>query len=258
MHKNAEIQFRLKEVAAQHDVRVIFAAASGHHADGIALPNERIDIRFAYLRPTREYLRVQEREETIAPVETDGIQLTGWDVRKWLREIAQASPHVFAWANSPKVYVSEFELDKRLPALTDQHLAMRPLMHHLTEHSAKLYHVYLGPNAGQVELTVQRYLEMAHTILSARWLHERESYPPRDFDNLLTQLEGHPQLADLQEIQKQLTENHNNHSIDPPEALSEFLFKTLQTCLYSAGNLKGAQEQYSDVNALFYELTQAF
>ncbi|MFW5659547.1 MAG: DNA polymerase beta superfamily protein [Bacteroidota bacterium] len=256
MTKPSEIQFRLKEAATQHGVQVVFAVASGHHADGIALPEQRIEIRFAYLRSLEDYLRVQEQDETIAPVETADILLTGWDIRKWLRQIGEVSPHVFAWVHSPAVYTAEYELDTRLKALAESRLAMRPLMHHFTELGAKLYHVYLGPHAGQAELTVQRYLEMAHTILCARWLQERETYPPRDFSVLLSQLEGNPHHQPLQEMHQRILSGENPAVDTPSQAVSEFLFKTLQTCLYGAVNLKGGRKQMGELDALFYELVQ--
>ena len=95
---------RLETIEKEQGIRVLFAAEAGSRAAGTHWESSDFDVRFLYLRPREEYLRLDPLPDTLEYPLEEGWDLCGWDLRKALQQIHKGSPQLFEWLYSPVVY----------------------------------------------------------------------------------------------------------------------------------------------------------
>ena len=59
------IQQKLDEIEQKEQVRVLLSVESGSRAWGFASPDSDYDVRFIYVRPQAEYLRLEKQRDVI-------------------------------------------------------------------------------------------------------------------------------------------------------------------------------------------------
>jgi predicted nucleotidyltransferase len=95
---------KLQDVEAKHDVRVLYACESGSRGWGFASPDSDYDVRFIFVRPAREYLRVMPVRDVIEETPGPVFDVNGWDVRKALQLLAKGNATLVEWISSPVMY----------------------------------------------------------------------------------------------------------------------------------------------------------
>lgn len=60
-----EIQVKLDEIEQRENVRILLAVESGSRAWGLSSPDSDYDVRFVYQRVRKDYLRLDEKKDTI-------------------------------------------------------------------------------------------------------------------------------------------------------------------------------------------------
>ena len=60
-----EINEKLNEIEQKEGVRILHAVESGSRAWGFASPDSDYDVRFVYVRPAEDYLRLDEPRDVI-------------------------------------------------------------------------------------------------------------------------------------------------------------------------------------------------
>ena len=78
------INNKLKTLAAEKKVDILFACESGSRAWGFASPDSDYDVRFVYTHPLEWYLGLSENKDSINIMEGD-FDAVGWELRKKLR-----------------------------------------------------------------------------------------------------------------------------------------------------------------------------
>lgn len=98
------ILYKLNELEKKENVRILLAVESGSRAWGFASPDSDYDVRFIYVRPKAEYLRLEKTRDVIElPIE-GALDINGWDLDKTLRLLHGSNPTLFEWFSSPIVY----------------------------------------------------------------------------------------------------------------------------------------------------------
>ena len=95
---------KLKQIEKDYNVRVLLAVESGSRAWGFASPDSDYDVRFIYVRPETEYLRLEAVRDVIELPVNDELDINGWDLQKTLRLLYRSNPTLFEWFSSPIVY----------------------------------------------------------------------------------------------------------------------------------------------------------
>ena len=99
-----EIEEKLKEIERKEKVRILFAAESGSRAWGFASPDSDYDVRFIYVRPAEDYLRLEGIRDVIEWQLDEVLDINGWDLKKALVHFQKGNATLFEWAVSPIVY----------------------------------------------------------------------------------------------------------------------------------------------------------
>ena len=74
------IQKELAQIEQTQNVRILLAVESGSRAWGFASPDSDYDVRFIYVRPKADYLRLEKNKDVIElPIEGE-LDINGWDL----------------------------------------------------------------------------------------------------------------------------------------------------------------------------------
>ena len=77
-------------------------AGMGKTKDGQKL-SQYYDVRFIFVRPVEDYLRVEELPDYIDAELNEVYDINGWDLKKFCKQLFKSNPVIFEWANSPIV-----------------------------------------------------------------------------------------------------------------------------------------------------------
>ena len=99
-----EINDKLNEIEEKDGVRVLHAVESGSRAWGFASPDSDYDVRFVYVRPKEDYIRLDEPRDVIEWQLDEVLDINGWDLRKALKLFSKGNATVFEWSGSPITY----------------------------------------------------------------------------------------------------------------------------------------------------------
>ena len=59
------VQIKLKEIENKEQVKILYAVESGSRAWGFASSDSDYDVRFIYIRPKIEYLKLEDKKDFI-------------------------------------------------------------------------------------------------------------------------------------------------------------------------------------------------
>jgi predicted nucleotidyltransferase len=175
----------LEAVAAEHGVRVLYAAESGSRAWGFASPDSDYDVRFIYVHQRDWYVSLRERRDVIErPLDEKLVDLSGWDIRKALRLLLRSNPVLYEWLVSPIVY-ADGPLRETLRGMFEAHAAPKALAHH---YWSIAYGARKRGLEGRSEVKLKKYFYLVRPLLSLGWIAERASPPPMAIDALLREV----------------------------------------------------------------------
>ena len=172
---------KLKEVAAEHTIKMLFACESGSRGWQFASTDSDYDVRFIYTRPYKYYLSVQERKYDLHFPITDELDMYGWDIRKVLQLIYKSNTTPFEWLQSPIVYIQNEEFQKAIWQLCQHYFSQRSNMHH-----------YLGIARGALdaiaqdgEMKIKKLFYVLRPLLAAKWCWLQNGIAPMSIEPLM-------------------------------------------------------------------------
>lgn len=170
----------LQDMEQARGVRVLYSVESGSRAWGMASEDSDYDVRFVYVRPLDDYLRLEKLKDTIEWKLDEVLDITGWDITKFLRLMRGSNPTAFEWISSPIVYREEPEF-ARIRAVAGA--CFSPV--------ASAFH-YTGMAHGEVKLLsgkqlvrAKTYLYAVRALLAARWSLDEKTPAPMLFSELI-------------------------------------------------------------------------
>lgn len=193
MDANERIRDEIRFIERSEDVRVLYACESGSRAWGFESPDSDFDVRFVYVRPMRDYLRLDRVRDVIEWPNVDDLDVNGWDLTKFLSLMRASNPTAFEWLNSPIVYRedSQWPLVKR--ASQDCFSPLKAA-HHYVRMAEDTYNEHMK----RERVRPKKVLHVIRAILAARHVTKRYSAPPVPFSELVGQwLE--PEMAPIVE-----------------------------------------------------------
>ncbi len=180
-----EIQENLDAIGEKHNVRILMAVESGSRAWGFASPDSDYDVRFIYVRPEEEYLRVDPTPDVIEWQLDEILDINGWDLKKAMLAFAKGNPSVMEWANSGVIYRNSETWEQ----------IKETVFTYFSEKAALCHYYGLARNTLESHLrgeTVRykKYFYALRPLLCCKWIERYHEAPPMAFQVLLTMFDG--------------------------------------------------------------------
>jgi len=173
---------RLKQLETEYGIRVLYAAESGSRAWGTSHHDSDFDVRFIYIRPREDYLRLDRARDVLEFPIGDGWDMCGWDLTKTLQLLHNSNSQIYEWFHSPVVYV-DGGFSRRFRPVLEAYFSTRTAVYHYL-HQAELKMKKLQKDD---TVKVKHYLYSLQHLAAAQWVLERHAPVPVDFGTV-TQL----------------------------------------------------------------------
>lgn len=246
------IKQKLKEIEAQEDVKILLAVESGSRAWGFSSSDSDYDVRFIYVRPRNEYLKLKEKRDVIEWQLDDTLDISGWDLKKALLLLYKSNATLFEWAQSPIVYYKDPDFGK-FKSLLPQYFTLKKVIYHYW-HMADTNYRQL---AKQDSARLKQYFYILRPLLAAQWIMAKETVPPIVFQVLveaMLQADLKPLVQQLLDLKEQTRELDQGRRIAELDAYFE---RTLIEVKAYVDNLTDAFNTIEPLDALFLSYLEA-
>lgn len=237
---------KLRQIEEDYNVKILMAVESGSRAWGFASPDSDYDVRFIYVRPKEDYLKLEEVRDVIELPINDELDINGWDLQKTLRLLYRSNPTLFEWFSSPIVYM-ETNFTDQFRAIMNDYFSTKKSLYHYISMAESNYREYLK---GEM-VKAKKYFYVLRPVLACRWVIERNSPPPMLFSELAA--------AELPERLRTEVEYLLDLKINSPEvkeiprinAINEYLDESIAEIKTLVGNTKELGNDWKSLNDLF-------
>ncbi|PPD43796.1 MAG: hypothetical protein CTY16_12735 [Methylobacter sp.] len=243
----------LAALAAEHQVKIVYACESGSRAWGFPSPDSDYDVRFIYVHPKTWYLALEEGRDVIDLPIVDSVvgllDFGGWDVRKTLRLARKSNPVIWEWLQSPKIYQG-FDIGHKL-SLRDK---LDPFYSPITacHHYLSLARGTMERELGDPTVKIKKYFYMLRPLLAAAWIERYREVPPMELTPLLALLDGQPAIkASIDDLLKRKQVTDEQVPIARITVIDDFLAKELARLQESAKQLPAAAGDPAVLDGLF-------
>ena len=181
MDKREAVLGHLKEVEREHRVRVLLAVESGSRAWGFESENSDWDVRIVYVHRPEWYLSVERRRDVIEKMYDDGVDLSGWDLKKALSLFRQSNPSFLEWIHSPIVYLADDGFVRRIREVEAGYFNPVRMMYHYN-------HIYLtheGRYLQRDKCKMKVFFYYLRGVLGCMWIDRNGTLPPVAFRELV-------------------------------------------------------------------------
>ncbi|EOP76527.1 TPA: nucleotidyltransferase domain-containing protein [Bacillus pseudomycoides] len=179
-----KIQLELRRIEKANNVKVLFAVESGSRAWGFPSKDSDYDVRFVYIHPVDWYLSISEKCDVIEYPISDALDISGWDIRKALQLFAKSNPALLEWIRSPIFYSKNSDLPERLQKMSENDFDPKATIYHYLHMASKNYREFLQGES----VKLKKYFYVLRPILACKWLEEKGTLPPVEFEKLITEL----------------------------------------------------------------------
>lgn len=237
---------KLRQIEKDYNVRVLLAVESGSRAWGFASPDSDYDVRFIYVRPKKEYLRLEDVRDVIELPINDELDINGWDLQKTLRLLYRSNPTLFEWFSSPIVYV-ETEFTKQFREIMMDYFSTKKSLYHYISMAEGNYREFLR---GEM-VKAKKYFYVLRPVLACRWVLDRNTPPPMLFSELTsTELPDYlrPEVERLLDLKMNSPEVKEIPRID---VLNEYLDESIADIKGRIADMKDSINSWEELNCLF-------
>ena len=178
----------LRDIESRHGCRVLFAVESGSRAWGFASPDSDYDVRGVFVKPLDWYLQLKsDVPDTIVEELPGDIDISLWDLRKALLQMAKSNASFLEWLGSPIIYrdcgiiavLNELKTDCVNPA-------------HVAYHYASMSRKAMEARNEDGTIRIKKLCYALRAALCIRYAMALEEMPPTPFADVLagTKLEA--------------------------------------------------------------------
>ena len=246
----AEINEELDEVERKEGVRILHAVESGSRAWGFASTDSDYDVRFVYVRPKEDYLRLDEPRDVIEWQLDEVLDINGWDLKKAIRQFAKGNATLYEWSGSPIVYRTTAEWTQ-IKEISNQDFSEKAAVYHYYGTANSTLQGYLLGDA----VRYKKYFYALRPLLAARFIEEYHVDQPVLFDDLLKMdlpEELRQALDELLEAKKRTTEGEENPQMP---VIRDFIVSETERQKQSADALEDDHNKdWTALNRLFSEI----
>ena len=236
----------LRQIEKDNNVKVLLAVESGSRAWGFASPDSDYDVRFIYVRPEKDYLRLEEVRDVIELPINDELDINGWDLQKALRLLYRSNPTLFEWFSSPLVYMETDFADQFREIMTDYFSTKKSLYHYISMAEGNYREFLRGET-----VKAKKYFYVLRPVLACRWVIERKTPPPMLFSELAS--------AELPDFLRPEVERLLDLKINAPEVkeipridiLNEYLDESITDIKSRIAAMDDSDNNWTELNNMF-------
>lgn len=246
---------RLRDTEREHGVQVLYAVESGSRAWGFASPGSDYDVRFIYRQPRDWYLSVdvEDKRDVIEHEIADGLDLSGWDIRKALKLLWASNPTLVEWLQSPLVYVDVDRFGERMRQLCGNVYSVEKGIHHYHNMAKTNYQGYLKAQL----VPLKKYFYVLRSLFAVRWLHTHGEPAPVEFERLRAQAEDQPAVNQaIEKLMASKKSGQQKEFMPSIPALNDFIETELAALAAMPTPAEPARADLAMVNELFRSLLQ--
>lgn len=177
---NRLVPEKLREIERGQGVTMLHAVETGSRSWGFASPDSDFDVRFIYIRPRSDYLRLNAPRDVIETPIDDTWDLSGWDLQKALRLLWKSNPSLYEWLGS-KISYLESDFARRIAPLLELYFGRKAMMYHYYYMADRNIRTFLR---GEL-VKPKKYFYALRPILACRWIVENNSVPPIRYADLV-------------------------------------------------------------------------
>lgn len=216
---------KLLEIEKLYNIRILYACESGSRAWGFASKDSDYDVRFIYIRPYTDYLKLYPYRDVIEYEVNDVFDINGWDIKKFLCLLNASNPVLFEWLTSPVVY---YEDKVFCECKSDFFKAFYPekSMAHYYSIASKTYSLHVK---GRTEVRYKKYFYVLRPLLCIKWIKKYKTIPPLEFDILKNEFLQGVELERVNELLKKKKEHKEKDTIPFVYELNERIAQELES-----------------------------
>ena len=245
-----EIKAKLSQIEQKKNIRILYACESGSRAWGFASPDSDYDVRFIFVRPVEDYLRVKELPDFIDAELNDVYDINGWDLKKFFKQLYKSNPVLFEWAHSPIVYRTTHEWESVKVIMNDYVLQVKMLHHYRGMAKSNI-----RSNFSTTEVILKKYLYVLRPVLACVWIMQKHTVPPTEFSKLVEEVlpvELKVSVDELLAVKMKIEEKEKGERI--PQIDSFIEAKLNEATMFPV--VDEEQENYKRLDNLFLEIVR--
>lgn len=173
----------LDAIEREETVIVLLAVESGSRAWGFPSPDSDFDVRFVFARPPHSYLSIdlEDQRDVIERPVRDGMDLSGWDIRKALKLFRKSNPPLLEWLQCPIVYRQTSSFAPALRALLPAFYSPRASLYHYVHMAQGNLREYLRGDT----VWRKKYFYVLRPLLAMLWIEKGLGPVPIEFGRLV-------------------------------------------------------------------------
>ena len=248
----------LCKIANEKDIDILYAVESGSRAWGFASPDSDYDIRFVYHYPSREYLRLDQPQDTIERMEGD-LDLAGWDIFKALRLLRKSNPPLMEWLFSPVVYTELVPHIEQLREIARRNYSSSAVFYHYSRMAHRNYRQYIANKIieGATEVPTKKYLYVIRPIVALLYLEQHHALPPTHFLETLRDVEiDHSTRSAILELVNKKIAGHELGMDKPIPVLNTFAEKHLDRWLQHGPDEHGEHRSFRELDDIVLSILE--
>lgn len=191
-----KIKAKLEEIEQRENIHILYACESGSRAWGFASPDSDYDVRFVFIRPLEEYLRIDSQPDYIDCELNEIYDINGWDLRKFFQHLFNSNPVTYEWANSPIVYKTSDKWEKIKDLMKEYFLESTMIYHYLGIAKTNIKKYFKGD-----EIILKKYFYVLRPVLAAEWILNKKNPPPTEYSKLIASSLSQEDIYDIVEME---------------------------------------------------------
>jgi len=179
-----------QDIEKEKNIKILFAIENGSRAWRMHSKDSDYDVRFVFVRPIKDYIQINKPKEVInlafdedgVPCSVEGslIDMSGFDIFKYVKMLSSSNPTSIEWLMSDVVYYGE--QNKILKKYATESYSKMSLYHHYKSMCRNNYLNYL--KSGSL-VTYKKYLYAYRGLINAKWVVHKNGLPPIVFSEAL-------------------------------------------------------------------------
>ena len=237
---------KLRQIEKEYNVKILLAVESGSRAWGFASPDSDYDVRFIYVRPKDEYLKLEEVRDVIDVPISGELDINGWDLQKTLRLLYRSNPTLFEWFSSPIIYM-ETEFAEQLRNIMLDYFSAKKSLYHYISMAEGNYREYLKNEM----VKAKKYFYVLRPVLACQWIIDRNTPPPMLFSELTEAVLPkaiRPDVDRLLDLKMNVPEIKEIARVD---VINKYLDVSIVEIKKQVAGIKDSNNEWKDLNDLF-------